>query len=138
MYNCDDCQAQADLLYSTLLASIDRNAPLEQLKLKNNDRPWVTVAFKNCIKLRDNAFRSGDADAYKCLRNKVNRLRKSLQKRYCNERVQQLKQHNPSRWWKEIKLLCGLRQRSCVTFENICYEGTDVEASNCLMLLTII
>jgi hypothetical protein len=56
MYNTDDCQAQADLLYSTLLASIDRNAPLEQIKLKNNDRPWVTVAFKNCIKLRDIAF----------------------------------------------------------------------------------
>ena len=89
----------------------------------------MTVAFKNCIKLRDNAFRSGDADAYKCLRNKVNRLRKSLQKRYCNERVQQLKQHNPSRSWNEIKLLCGLRQKSCVTFENICFEGTDVEAS---------
>ena len=24
----------------------------------------MTVAFKNCIKLRDNAFRSGDFDVY--------------------------------------------------------------------------
>ncbi len=130
LYRMDDCQLQADLFYSVLFEIVDRNAPIRHLRLKNSDRPWVTAVFKNLIEQRNYAFRIGDTALYKCLRNKVNRLRKSLQRRYFNERVQQLKKINPSRWWKEIKLLGGVKQNSCIIAENIFLGGRAIAVTD--------
>lgn len=128
-YSIDDCQAQADMFYAILCDVIDRFAPVQHYKIKNNDRPWITPVFVNLVKQRDFAFDNGDSDLYRSLRNKVNRLRKSLHKRYFDKSIQQLKKHDPSRWWREVKKLGGVRQNS-TAFENLCFEGKCVESSD--------
>ena len=78
MYKMDDCQLQMDSFYTHVFEVLDKYAPSEELIFKENDRPWVTSYFKNLILERDLAFRKHNYVLYKKLRNKVNRVRKSL------------------------------------------------------------
>jgi hypothetical protein len=94
---------------STLHDVINQFAPVCQFRLKNNDKPWVTKLFKDSVDMRNKAFASGDKDLYRVLRNRVNRLRQDLQKRYFSKRVNLLKKQNNRLWWKEVKSLCGLK-----------------------------
>ena len=49
MYRTDNCQEQANFLYSTLHDVINQFAPVCQFRLKNNDKPWVTKLFKDSV-----------------------------------------------------------------------------------------
>ena len=68
--------------YDLIFFLVDKYAPLVLCKLKENDKPWVTVYLKKMIHNRDVAFRKGDIVLFNLLRNKVNRLRKSLRKSF--------------------------------------------------------
>ena len=92
MYCNDDCQQQADMLYSSLISIVDKCAPIKKLKLKETDKPWITDYFKELILCRNTAFRNGDIDVYHNLRNKINRERKILQNRFFAQRIRNLKQ----------------------------------------------
>ena len=82
MYKMDDCQQQMDFFYCHVFQVLDKYAPFEGHIFKENDRPWVTSYFKNLIMERDLAFRKHNVVLYKKLRNKVNRVRKSLQTQF--------------------------------------------------------
>ena len=45
---------------------------------------------------------------FRSLRSRVNRERKSCWEKYYDSRVKQLKECDPSCWWKEIKKLSGM------------------------------
>jgi len=106
MYHIDDCCLQADFFYSHLNFISGKWAPLEEHVIRDNDRPWVSVYFKQLIKQRDLAYLSHNMILYKKLRNKVNVIRKSLQKLFYLDKVECLKSDNPSKWWRYIKAVC--------------------------------
>jgi len=106
MYHLDDCCLQADFFYSHLNFILDKCAPLEEHVIRDNDRPWVSVYFKQLIKQRDLAYFSHNMILYKKLRNRVNRIRKSLQKHFYLDKMECLKSDNPSKWWRNIKAVC--------------------------------
>ena len=57
------------------------------------------------IKKRGVAFSSGNIALYKSLRNRVNRVRKSLQRQFYLNKLYKLKNEDPASWWKNIKSL---------------------------------
>ena len=126
LYRTDDIQAQADLFYAALTETIERHAPVQQCRFKNNDKPWITAAFKNLVFTRNEAFNTGDEALYRKLRNSVNRSRKALHSVYYNDRVCQLKKENNKMWWKEMKSLCQLKNDNKNCFENVCFNGESV------------
>src|SRR5208282_4975050 len=63
---------------------------------------------------------------YKKLRNRVNRIRKSLHKQYILDKVQCLKTDNPSNWWKNIKTICKFNKKVLSTFEHVTYADIPV------------
>ena len=126
MYHMEDCRLQADFFYSNLNRVLDSFAPIEEHKIKDNDRPWVTAYFKKLINKRDVAYRMHDMVLYKKLRNRVNRIRKSLQKQYFLDKVQCLKTDNPSNWWKNIKTICKFNKKVQSTFEHVTYADIPV------------
>lgn len=65
----------------------------------------LLLFFKKLIKQRGIAFANGNFALYKSLRNRVNRVRKSLQKQFYLNKIHKLKTENPSAWWKNIKSL---------------------------------
>jgi hypothetical protein len=113
----DDCRLQADFFYQNVLSIIDFHAPFELCTFKSNDRPWVTVYFKKLILQRDSAFLNHQHVLYKKLRNKVNRVRKSLQKQYYLDRIDKLKTDNPAAWWRNLKAISTMNNKSdCMHF----------------------
>jgi hypothetical protein len=107
LYLLNDSQKQADLFYSVVNGIINRHAPLHCFRLKKNDRPWITLYFKQLIARRNDAFHSGHKALFRKLRNQANRVSKSLKTQYYLEKVQHLKAKKCSNWWRHIKQLSG-------------------------------
>ena len=101
MYQLDDCQMQSDF-YSHLYSILDHLAPLLKIKFSETDRPWITTYFKVLIARRQHAFITKNVVLYKVLRNRINRIRKSLRKQYCLDKVDELKHENPANRWKIV------------------------------------
>ena len=108
MYRMNDCQDQANFFYTVLHGVVDKFAPVTKFVVKNNDKPWINLYFKNQVKLRNAAYVARNDKLYKRLRNKVNRLRANLKKKFCNDRIKCLKVANNVKRWKEVKSLVGL------------------------------
>ena len=98
MYKINDCQEQVNFLYSRINVAVDKCAPMCEFKQTNNDKPWITEYFKNSVEMRNKAFVSGDNTLYRVLRNRVNRLRKELCKRFYNQKIAKLKNQNNRLW----------------------------------------
>ena len=87
MYREDNVQTQADIFYDVLLSSVEKHAPVKHLKFRNNDKPWITIKFREYIYMRDEAYQCGDLPRYRKLRNLVNRLGKSLRKNHIEKKL---------------------------------------------------
>ena len=119
MYLINDCQEQANILYTVLNDAIEKFAPITKVIYKNNDKPWINAYFKNLIQARNIAYLAENEKDYKQLRNKVNRVRKQLQHKYFNNKIKHLKMSNNAKWWKEVKGLCGLKQTNRCAFSEV-------------------
>lgn len=108
---------------------MEKHAPVKQLKFKNNDKPWITLKFKEFISLRDEAYQCDDLPRYRKLRNLVNRLRKSLRTNYIENKINKLGDYGSRRWWKEIKEICGLKNNAVGSFDNCNFQGHPVAVS---------
>ena len=130
MFKIDNVQDQADMFYGILSTIIDKYSPVQEIVLKNNDKPWITFGFKNLVYQRNNARRKGNDADYKKLRHSVNRLRKILQTNYFNNKIRNLKCVNNHKWWKEIKNLSGINvsDTTSTAFDNVIYNGEELSA----------
>ena len=73
---------------------IDRHAPLRLVKIKNNDKPWITEYFRQLVDRRDVAYKNGSTVLHKKLRNQFNRVQKRLKTQYYLDQVNCLKREN--------------------------------------------
>ena len=80
MYLMTDCRQQADFFYDHINAAIEMTVPTRIVKVSTSDRPWITTYFKTLISKRGKAFARGEIALYRSIRNRVNRVRKSLKK----------------------------------------------------------
>jgi len=116
-------QDQANIFYGLIQDCVDKFAPIKLCKVKNNDKPWVTDYFRNVLHDRDEAFKLGDHAAYARLRNKANRLRKSLYRTFINDKIIKVSNDRGRGWWRDIKSICGLQKVSGNYLDNVFYQG---------------
>ena len=83
------------LLIDFINVGLDTIMPVKQVKLHNNDPPWITAAFKNLIKLRQKAFSKGDTQLYRSYRNSVNGETKLCRSKLFFSKILQLKETKP-------------------------------------------
>ena len=124
LYHEADVQYQADIFYNRITSIVDYHAPQVVNTVKNNDRPWVSRYFKRTIGERDKAFKLGNAALYRKLRNKINRLRKSLCRQFVDRRIVKMQDKRGKVWWRDIKAICGMANVKCNVFDDIRYKGT--------------
>ena len=129
MYREDNVQTQADIFYDVLLSSVEKHAPVKHLKFRNNDKPWITIKFREYISMRDEAYQCGDLPRYRKLRNLVNRLGKSLRKNHIEKKINRFGEYGGRRWWQEIKEICGLKNNTVGSFDNCQFLGQPVAVS---------
>jgi hypothetical protein len=95
------------------------------LNFLKTDRPWITVYFKVLIARRQHAFLPKNFVLFKALRNRINRIRKSLRKQYYLDKVDKLE--NPANWWKMIKLISGLQSHEMNLFDHMTFSDENVD-----------
>ena len=88
---------------------MDTLLPLRSKKLVVNDPPWINKQLKSMIREQQRALARGDDAKFRRLRNSVNWLRKSCRAKYYAANVEQLRNCEPRRWWKEVKKLAGMQ-----------------------------
>lgn len=111
VYNAPDLNKAYENFESVVAETVERHAPMIQMKVRGLHCPWRTTVITDLIKTRDchlnKAKRSGsnhDWSLYKQYRNKVNsNVRKS--KASYNRTMMEENAHNPKQFWKMVKKL---------------------------------
>ena len=129
-YNIEDCQTQANCFYDIVYSIIDKHAPERRVGYKNNDRPWVNDYFKRLVSRRNTAYKSSNRALYKELRNRVNRVGRTLKSQYFLNQVEQMKSSKPKNWWKEIKRLSGALPTSSSLNDNLTLNDQPVDSES--------
>ena len=73
------------------------------------DKPWITVKLKSMIEKRQAAFIKYGKDllVFRIWRNRVQGAIKTAKRSYYDNKVVDLAETNPKKWWQDIKSLTG-------------------------------
>ncbi len=105
LYRVEFVTDKLDLFNNTMNDLINDHFPMKDSKRHSSDKPWVTDAFRSLINERQLALHHKNSDRYRLLRNRINRLSKSLKVSFYKNNVASLKKENPHKWWSSIKTL---------------------------------
>ena len=99
--------------YNTLLALVDKHAPLKTLsnrKLKQFSKPWITSGLKKSIKIKNSLFQSGDLVNYKIYRSKISSVTRLSKKNYYHALFAE-NLNNMKNTWNEINRLINDKKK---------------------------
>ena len=116
--SCDD---QLDLFQRVVHNAMDC-IPLRTVKQHPNDKPWITPAIREFIQKHQQAWLNDDLPLYKVYRNKVIKLCKKAHHKFYNDKINNIHESNPKKWWDGIKLLSRLSNPLPIT--SIAVNGT--------------
>jgi len=113
LYSMQSCEEMVACVYSTVTSLLDHCLPPSlTVKRHTTDKPWVTDQFRQLIRCRQFALRSGRSARYKRLRNQAQRLTEQLRQKYYEKKVNGLRTSNPRNWWRAVKQITGFKQKS--------------------------
>ena len=78
----ESCEEKTLALETIIKTGLDFILPLKSKTIITNEPPWISKQLKSLIHERQIALARGDKDCFRCLRNRVNRLRKSCRAKY--------------------------------------------------------
>ena len=131
LYAASLCEEKFSIFSNTLNDLLDAHLPVVEVKRCSNDKPWITDSFRAKVSQRQTAFNSGNKVEYNRLRNHVNRSSKQLKKRFYKNNVEDLKDSNPSEWWRKTKVLAGVKSNGNLCFlTNNVYNGDTKQLAN--------
>ncbi|XP_035696845.1 uncharacterized protein LOC118430243 [Branchiostoma floridae] len=107
----DDVQTKTNNFYHTLVEKLNQHFPAKVCQMHTNDKPWLSPNIKTLMKQRQQAFKSGENDRYKELRNKVQRIIKRARGNFYKDKVKSLKKENPSKWYQMLKSMTNTTRR---------------------------
>ena len=102
------CEQQLNFFSSNIRTLLDAHLPEREIRRYSSDRPWIDDNFRCLIRCRQNALLSGNQLLYRLYRNKANRERKSLQRKYYQQKIQSLENEHPKQRWNNVKDLVGV------------------------------
>ena len=91
VYKAKTCYEKYEIFKTTMTELFNNHFPVKKITLHTNDKPWIDPEFKQTIRMRQYAKKTGDLLSYKRMRNKVNRLNKSLKRKYYKRSIEKLK-----------------------------------------------
>ena len=103
----DSVDDKVNFFTDTVMSLLNYYLPTYTVKRHVSDKPWISEEFRRLIRQRQHALKSGQLVRYRQLRNKVNRESKKLRQKFYTDKVQQLRQCDNSKWWRNIKTITG-------------------------------
>lgn len=91
-----------------LTDATDRIFPVKSIKVHKTDKPWMTPEIKLLINHRQRAFHSGNNEAWRSLKYKVQQVITNKKRSYYKNKVQHLKKEDCRKWLPSIKCLIEL------------------------------
>ena len=108
----ETCAEKVSLFENIVKTGLDFIISLRSKTFHRSEPPWLNDKLKNLIKRRQCALAKGNMDTFRTHRNCVNRERKICRAKYCEAKVNHLRECKPSVWWKEVKKLSGMTPAS--------------------------
>ena len=109
LFHLPTCQQQLNFFNSSIKTLLDTHLPERKIRRCSSDIPWIDDNFRYLIRRRQKALLSGNLLMYRLYRNKANRERKSLQRKYYQRKIQSLENEHPKQWWNNVKDLAGVK-----------------------------
>ena len=81
--------------------------------------------FRNLIRKRQRAYKSGNRDEYRVLRNMVNRESSKLKFEFYQKHILAISESGSRDWWKNMKKIMGLNGNSNSNMEELAKKSTD-------------
>ena len=103
----DTCNEMTESFYRTVMGLVDYHLPLMTVKRHTKDKPWVTDQFRRLIRCRQHALMSGQNVRYRAYRNRVQRMSRTLRRKYYARKLEGLRHSDPRTWWRSVKLITG-------------------------------
>jgi hypothetical protein len=130
LYLCDNVSDKVSLFTQILQKLFETHFPLKTVQRHSRDKPWVTDYFRLLIRQRQYALKSGNLGRYRELRNKVNRLSKTLEKTFYSKKVEHLRLSNCRDWWKHMKDILGLKSSSTKPLQSLAMTTSQGDMDN--------
>ena len=130
LYRMDTCDEMTEAFYQTVTSLVDCYLPMKSVKRHTTDKPWVTDQFRHLIRCRQHAFTTGQTARYRAYRNRVQRMTRTLRRKYYARKLDGLRDRDPRSWWRNVKLITGQADKSThpmIGLANQLYDG-DVRA----------
>ena len=112
--------------YQTIVNSlIEHCFPIKTVTRHTADKPWITDLYRNLIRKRQRAYKSGNRDEYRVLRNMVNRESTKLKFEFYQKHILAISESGSRDWWKTMKKIMGLNGNSNSDMEELAKKTTD-------------
>ena len=85
-------------IMNDLKTAVDHFFPTKSVLIRDADIPWMTSLIKQLIPDRQRAYRTGNKELWKHLRNKVCKVIFQRKEAFCKENVHHLWSSNPRKW----------------------------------------
>ena len=115
LFHLPTCEQQLQFFDSTIRTLLDTHLPERNIRRCSSDRPWIDDNFRYLIRRRQIALLFGNQPLHRQYRNKVKRERKSMQRKYYQQKIQSLDNEHSKRWWNTVKE----RARVKVNYDNL-------------------
>ena len=129
VFGASSCDTMAQSLEDSLSIKYKEHFPQKSVVIRSNDKPWINGTIRRLILQRNNAYRSGNMNAYKPLRNRVIYEIKQAKRNFYAKNVEVLNKMQPGKWHKNIRNLTGHNNKSG-DFDLPCLGNTIDEQSN--------
>ena len=107
LYHMATCDEMTQAFYSTVTGLLDYCLPLMTVTRHTTDKPWVTDQFSSHPLSSTRAEDRPHGAVYTAYHNRVQRMSRTLRRKYCARKMECLRASNPRSWWRSVKHITG-------------------------------
>jgi hypothetical protein len=116
-------QMHMNPFYKVVIPIINNTLPFKRIKMRDNDKSWITHEIKDLMNRKDNAHKKGNHGLMQTIQHKLSKaIDRALQKR-TNTKMQttSLKEK-----WRFLKSCISSNKHHTCTFDTITAKGINV------------
>ena len=111
VFNEKDVDKKTEAFHGYIRKLLDKHCPEKSVTVSSLDKPWMTPQLKQLLRQTQRGrLKNGKNGKFKELWSKFRRLKKKQIKSFQKNFVAELRNTNPSKWYKKMKQLSGGNQ----------------------------
>ena len=124
LFRLTTCEEKYSYYQTSVNSLMEHCFPIKIVTRHTADKPWIKDMFRNLIRKRQRAYKSGNRDEYRALRN-VNRESTKLKFEFYHKHILAISESGSRDWWKNMKKIMGLNGNSNSDMAELAKKTTD-------------